>query len=198
MEVQEKVMAKSIRTNIGFIFGAVLFGAVGLNTARAQSAQTDYDHTANFGQYHTFSFYKVQTPDPLFVDRIKDEVTKDLTAKGLQMVASGGDLAVTAIATTKDQQEYNTFYDGLGGAGFGWRGWGGWGGGWGGGTGDATTTVNSVPVGTLMVDLYDGNTHQLVWRGISHENLSNNSNKNTSTLDRAVNKMFDYYPPKQK
>jgi hypothetical protein len=49
-----------------------------------------------------------------------------------------------------------------------------------------------------MVDLYDGNTHQLVWRGISHENLSNNSNKNTSTLDRAVNKMFDYYPPKQK
>ena len=69
-------MAKSIRTNIGFIFGAVLLGAVGLNMARAQSAQTDYDHTANFGQYHTFSFYKVQTPDPLFVDRVKDEVTR--------------------------------------------------------------------------------------------------------------------------
>jgi Domain of unknown function (DUF4136) len=191
-------MAKSIRSNIGFIFGAVLCGAVGLTAAaRAQSVQTDYDHTASFGQYHTFSFYKVQTPDPLFVDRIRDEITKDLSAKGLQMVESGGDLTVTAIETTKDTQEYNTFYDGLGGAGFGWSGWRGWGGGWGGGIGDASTTVTNVPVGTLLVDLYDGKTHQLVWRGTSHEDLSSNPAKNTSTLDKAVNKMFDKYPPKQ-
>jgi hypothetical protein len=189
-------MAKSNRSNIGFIFVAVVLGAVALNTtARAQSVQTDYDHSANFGQYHTFSFYKVQTPDRLFVDRIKDEITKDLR-QGSADLESGGDLTVTAIETTKDQQEYNTFYDGLGGAGFGWRGWRGWGGGWGGGVGDASTTVNNVPVGTLLVDLYDGKTHQLVWRGTSHENLSSNAAKNTSTLDKAVNKMFDKYPPK--
>jgi hypothetical protein len=49
------------------------------------------------------------------VDRIKAEITKDLSAKGLQMVPSGGDLTVTAIETPKDKQEYNTFYYGLGG-----------------------------------------------------------------------------------
>jgi hypothetical protein len=110
------------------------------------------------------------------------------------MIQSGGGLSVTAIETTKDQQEYNTFYDGLGGAGFGWRGWGG---GWGGGIGDSSTTVTNVPVGTLLVDLYDRKTQQLVWRGSSHENLSSNPERNTSTLDKAVNKMFVKYPPKQ-
>ena len=115
----------------------------------------------------------------------------------MQMVPSGGDLTVTAIETTKDKQEYNTFYDGLGGAGFGYRGWRGWGGGWGGGMGDASTTVADVPVGTLLIDLYDGKTHQLVWRGTSHQDLSNKPSKNTSKVDKAVDKMFDKYPPKK-
>jgi hypothetical protein len=114
------------------------------------------------------------------------------------MVSSGGDMTVTAIESTKDKQEYNTFYDGLGGAGFGYRGWRGWGGGWGGGIGDATTTVNQVPVGTLMIDLYDGKTHQLVWRGSSHQDLSTKASKNTSKFDKAVDKMLKEYPPKKK
>lgn len=163
-------------------------------TASAQSISTDYDHGASFAQYHTFSVYKVQTSDPFFDQRIKDQVVKDLTAKGLQPVDTGGDVAVTAVETTKNKQEYNTFYDGLGGAGFGWRGWrGGWGGGLG---GDSTTTVNSVPVGTLMIDVYDNKSHQLVWRGSSRQDLSSKAAKNTSKLDKAVDKMFDKYPPK--
>ena len=187
-------MAENKRRNIGLIFGAILVGAsLASGAAQAQSVQTDYDHGADFSQYHTFSFYKVETTEPLFADRLKTQITKDLSAKGLQMVPSGGDLTVTAIETTKDKQEYNTFYDGLGGAGFGWRGWRGWGG----GMGESTTTVTDVPVGTLLIDLYDGKTHQLVWRGSSHEDLSNNASKNTSKLDKAVDKMFSKYPPKK-
>ncbi len=139
---------------------------------RAQSVSTDYNHQADFSQYHTFSLYKVQATDPLVDERIKDAIRKDLTAKGLQEASTGADLNVTAIESTKDKQEYNTFYDGLGGSGYGWGGWGGWGGRWGGGgMSDASTTVTTVPVGTLMVDLYDAKTHQLQWRGTAHEDL---------------------------
>jgi hypothetical protein len=194
-------MTENKRRNIGLIFGALLVGAVlATGAAQAQSVQTDYDHGADFSQYHSFSFFKVQTTDPLEVDRIKAQITKDLTAKGLQMVPSGGDLTVTCIESTKNQQEYNTFYDGLGGAGFGYRGWRGWGGGWGGGggMGESTTTVNQVPVGTLMIDLYDGKTHQLVWRGSSHQDLSTTPSKNTPKFDKAVDKMLKEYPPKKK
>src|ERR1700682_6503966 len=149
-------MAENTRRNIGPIFGALLVVAVLVTrAAQAQNVQTDYDHSADFSQYHTFSFYKVQTTDPLFVDRIQAEITKDLTAKGLQMVPSGGNLIVTAIETTKNKQEYNTFYDGLGGAGFGYRGWRGWGGGWGGGMGGATTKGNDVAGGKVVVGLYE-------------------------------------------
>src|SRR5438270_12650368 len=98
----------------------------------AQHVKTDYDHSANFGQYKTYSWEKVRTKDPLMVDRIKDAVNTALTAKGWTQVDSGGDVSVVAMEITKNQQTLNTFYDGFGG-GWRWRGMGGF--------GDATTTT---------------------------------------------------------
>ena len=159
------------------------------------ATSTDYDHNVNFRSYKTFSFYKVQTADPFYEQRIKDEMTKDLSQAGWQMVPSGGDVSITAIGGVKDKQEYNTFYDGLGGGGWGWRGWGGWGGGWGGST---QTTVETVPVGTLMLDMYDSHTHQLIWRGRSQEDISNKEEKNTSKLNKDIDHMLNGFPPKSK
>ena len=164
----------------------------------AANVSTDYDHNANFRSYHTFSFYKVQTSDPLYDQRIKDEVTADLTKAGMQMVASGGDVNITAIGGVKNEQEYNTFYDGLGGGGFGWggRGFGrGFGGGFG---GDSQTTVQNIPVGTLMIDMYDAQTHQLVWRGRATDNVTDNSGKETKRVNKDIDKMFNGFPPKSK
>ncbi len=177
---------RSSRLSLGLAIAALSASSLFAATS------TDYDHNVNFRSYHTFSFYKVQTSDPLYVQRIKDELTADLTKAGLQQVPTGGDLAITAIGGVHEQQEYNTFYDGLGGGGWGWRGWGGWGGGWGG----TQTTVQQVPVGTLMIDMYDTNTHQLVWRGRSNEDLSNNSGKNTHKLDKDIDHMLNGFPPK--
>ena len=63
----------------------------------AQEMKTDYDRNADFGRYKTFSFEKVETKDPLWVDRISAAVGGALTAKSLTQVASGGDIAVIAI-----------------------------------------------------------------------------------------------------
>jgi hypothetical protein len=162
---------------------------------RAQDVSTDYDHHADFSQYHTFSIYKVRTADPLYKQRIADEITHDLEARGLQPVPSGGDLAVTAIGGVTDKQEYNTFYNNLG-PGFGWRGWGWWGGRWGGPV-EANTTVENIPVGTLLVDLYDTHTQNLVFRGRAQADLSTkNTDKNVDKLNKAIDKMFDKFPPK--
>ena len=179
---------KVVRASLGLALAA--FSATPLFAATS----TDYDHSVNFRSYHTFSFYKVQTSDPFYVQRIEDEVSADLTKAGMERVESGGDLALTAIGNVKNKQEYNTFYDGLGGGGWGWRGWGGWGGGW----GDQQTTVQEVPVGTLMLDMYDTKTHQLVWRGRSQSDLSDKSEKNTKTLDKDIDHMLNGFPPKAK
>jgi len=186
--------SRSLRNTFLAVSLATLSAAALSAPLLAATISTDYDHNANFRAYHTFSFYKVQTADPFYESRIKDEVTKDLTQAGWQVVPSGGDVSITAIGGVHDKTEYNTFYDGLGGGGWGWRGWGGWGGGW----GTTQTTTEQVPVGTLMLDMYDSNTHQLIWRGRSQSDLSNKSDKNTKTLDKDIDKMLNGFPPKGK
>lgn len=167
----------------------VLMGTMFLfaGNASAQQVKTDYDHNTNFGQYKTFSWEKVQTKDPLLVERIENAVNTDLTAKAWTLVPSGGDVEVFAVETTQDQQTLDTFYDGFGG-GRRWRGFGG-------GFDDATTTVETYQVGTLVIDLFDAKTKQLIWRSSSSDTLSNDANKNTKNLDKGVSKMFKHFPP---
>ena len=151
----------------------------------AQQVKTDYDRDANFSKYKTFSFEKIQTEDPLWVDRIKSAVGASLTARGLSQVDSGGDISVVAVGMTKTQQRLDTFYNGFGG---GWR--------WGGRFGDATTTTETYQVGTLVVDMFDSTTKELLWRGSASGTVSSKSDKNIKNLDKGVQKMFKNYPPK--
>ena len=170
------------------VFSIVLFFVL-TAVAFAQQVKTDYDHSANFGQYKTYSWEKVQTKDPLMVDRIKDAVNAALSAKGWNQVESGGDVSVVAMEITQNQQTLNTFYDGFGG-GWRWRGVGGF--------GEATTTTDTYQVGTLVVDLFDAKAKNLIWRGSSSDTLSNNPDKNTKNLDKGVKKMFGHFPPEGK
>lgn len=150
--------------------------------ASAQDVKTDYDHHANFAQYHTYYWEKVKTTDPLWQNRIQEAVDKELQSKGWQRVDNGGDVAVTAVGSEHNEKEYQTFYDGMGG----WR-WGG--------LGETTTQVENYPVGSLVLDFYDAHSKQLIWRGVAQQTLSGNPEKNEKKLDKAVDKMLDHFPP---
>ena len=171
------------RTIFASIGTVLLFASASI----AQQVKTDYDRGTDFSRYKTYSWEKVQTQDELWVDRIKEAVNAALAAKGLTPVESGGDISVVAIEMTKNQRTLNTFYDGFGG---GWR--------WGGGFGNATTTVDNYKVGTLVVDLFDANNKNLIWRGSSSDTLSDKSDKNIKNLDKGVQKMFEHFPPDEK
>jgi Domain of unknown function (DUF4136) len=156
--------------------------------ATAQQVKTDYGRSANFAQYKTYSWERVKTQDALDVDGIKSAVNAALAAKGWTQVDSGGDVSIVAVEITRDQQTLNAFYNGFGG-GWGWRRFGG------GGFGDATTTTETYKVGTVVVDLFDTKTKQLIWRGTTSDTLSNKSDKNIKNLDKGVEKMFKQFPP---
>jgi hypothetical protein len=173
-----------IKAVVCLLIGMVLFAG----KASAQQVKTDYDHGVNFAQYKTYSWEQVKTKDPLDVDRIKSAVNAALAAKGWTQVDSGGDVSIMAMEITRNQQTLNTFYDGFGG-GWGWRHFGG------GGFGEATTTTETYKVGTVVVDLFDTKTKQLIWRGSESDTLSNNSDKNIKNLDKGVEKMFKKFPP---
>jgi hypothetical protein len=173
-------IAKTIMLSIAMVI-------VATSASIAQQVKTDYDRNANFSQYKTYSWSNVKTQDPLMVDRIKSAVNSAMAAKGFTQVDSGGDLSIVAMEITKNQQTLNTFYDG---------GFGGWR--WGGGFGNATTTTETYKVGTLVVDLFDTRSKELVFRGSSSDTLSNNSNKNIKNLNKGVEKMFKHFPPEPK
>src|ERR1700688_4314137 len=173
---------------MGRIATCTLFFVAMVGTAFAQHVKTDFDHQANFSQYKTYSWEQITPANSLWDARIKSAVDAQLAAKGWTQVDSGGDVALVAIKTSQTQRTLQTFYDGVGG-GWGWRRFGG------GGFGDATTTEQDYKVGTLVVDLYDAKTKQLIWRGSAQDTLSDNAAKNEKNLDKGVAKMFKNFPP---
>ena len=94
-------------------------------------------------------------------------------------------LVVVAIQTTETQKSLQGFYSGFGG-GFGWRGFG-----------DGTINISEQDYkeGTLVIDIYDGKTEKLLWRGSAEGTLSDKAAKNENKLEKAVAKMFRNFPP---
>ena len=164
-------------------------------TAFAQRVQFDYDRSANFSAYKTYQwvdYQRVAVGDQLLDQDIKRSVDEQLAGKGLQRVESGGDLLAGYQTRISEEKEFDAF-----GSGFG--GWGGWGGpGWGAlGNADIHGRTSTIENGTLTVGLFDPAKKQLIWRGSVSKTLDikKDPNKNYSTLEKAVTKLFKSYPP---
>jgi hypothetical protein len=160
--------------------------------AKAQKISTDYDPKANFSDYKTFTWIRPPTfrSDPLMTQRILDDVNAALTAKGWQEVSEGADVGIAAHVATRREHTLETFYNGFGG-GWGWRHF------WGGGLGEAVTVPRTYAVGTLVLDLFDAHTKQLIWRGMATDALTGNPTKDSARLAKAVQKLFKKFPPKR-
>jgi len=158
--------------------------------ASAPTVKIDYDKAANFGPIQTFSI-KLGTPwgNPIGEKRVMDEFTQALIGKGWKLAPEGqSDAVVVVHGASKTKKDLNTFYSGMGGYGYrGWRGMGG--------AGTATTTVTEYQMGTLVVDVFDARSKNLLWRGIAQDEVSDNPNKNIEKIEKASDKMFKDFPP---
>jgi hypothetical protein len=172
-----------LRSQLSLCRFAIFCGVVLLLTTASFSREvvTDYDHYADFNHYKTYSWAKVETPDTLWDQRVKDAIDKELSDKGWTQVADGGDVSIVAVGTTRERQNLETFYTGMG---WRWRGFG-----------DAVTEVHPYRVGSLIVDMFDTSNKKLIWRGSASDVLSNKPDKNIRELEKDVHKMFEHFPP---
>ncbi|WP_395624141.1 DUF4136 domain-containing protein, partial [Sphingomonas daechungensis] len=107
--------------------------------ANGPTVRTDFDPSANFQTYRTYSWIDSGVPqgmNPLMFARVKASIDQTLAARGYTL-ADKGDFSVAFTIGERDRTEvydFGPFYSGWGGwGGWGHRGWGGWGfGGWGG------------------------------------------------------------------
>ena len=172
------------------LLGVLALSCLFTTLAFAQKTDIDWDRTANFANFHTYSWE--QSPHPakgFWNDRIIDAVNKELQAKGLTKVDSNPDMWVVYSNSIKDQKQVvGTGYN----MGPGWY-WGGWG-----GPDQVTYNTYVTKEGTLVVELADAKNKQLLWRGSATDTISDNSNKNINNLNKAVSKLFQNFPPKEK
>jgi len=166
------------RSRFSLVCMAVLFATT---AAFAREVITDYDHHVDFNHYKTYSWAKVETPNSLWDDRIKDAIETELAAKGWTHVPAGGDVSIVAVGTTHERETLETFYTGLG---WRWRGFG-----------EAITEAQPYRVGTLVVDMFDTTTMRLIWRGSASDVLASKPEKNVKELEKDVRKMFEHFPP---
>ena len=192
--------------------------------AYGQDVHYNYDRGANFQSYRTYQWVDPQsgppkadppaglpTPpaglpdlpvgappmsgssvsdDQLLNQDIKRAVDEQLAQKGLSKVDKGGDLLVGYQANVREEKSINL--SGSGGSGL----WGG-GLGWGGGFSSAQGQTSTIPIGSLVVGVYDPARKQLIWRGDASKTvyLKKDPNKNYKTLQKAMTKLFKNYPP---
>ena len=158
-------------------------------TALAQDVTVDWDRTANFAAIKTFSL-KLETPwgNPIGEKRLTEEITQALVGKGWAVAPEAEASAQVVLhGASKTKRSLNTFYSGMGG--YGWRGWGA------GGFGTATTNVSEYTEGTLVVDIYDAKSKQLLWRGVAQGELKDKPEKREKQLQKVTDKLFKDFPP---
>jgi hypothetical protein len=119
--------------------------------------------------------------DQLINHEIKRAVDEQLAQKGLAKVDKNADLHLGYHAAIR--QEQSLYVSGMG--------WGG------SGEGSVQGQTSSVPVGTIVVDLYDPAQKQLIWRGDATKtiDLKKDPDKNYKSLQKAMTKLFKNYPP---
>ena len=159
---------------------AMLF-CIASTIAVGQQVSVNYNHSANFSQYHTYAWgsnNKNEIQNSILAQVAKQDIEAAMAQKGFQKVeeSANPDLVLTASGGEKEQTSYNAM---------GMRGIGG-------GFGSITPQQNVVA--TMIVSLYDVKAKELIWRGIGQDTLNNNGNKNQEAVQKAVEKMFKQWP----
>jgi hypothetical protein len=157
--------------------------------AAAQEVKIDFDKAFNFAPVKTYSI-KIGTAwgNDLAQRRVITEIDQAIAGKGWTKAAEGAaDISVILHGATQTKRDATTFYSGGAYGGYGYRGFGG------GGT--ASTVVNEWKVGTLVVDMFDAKSKNLVFRGVAEDEISDNPDKNVKKLEKASTKLFKDFPP---
>ena len=174
-------------SNIGIPGWSVAIGVAlaGIGCAGPQ-VRTDHDPHARFAAYRTFKLQEgqvindgiVDTRNTLVRGRIDSALDRQLIDKGLQPTTQNPDLIVTYTASARWVQQVYPYYR----------------------PDDAYTWFEPVAYdqndairrGTLVIDLLDGKTKQLVWRSVA-----GGEDKNFGSAEhiaKAVDKSMKDYP----
>ena len=173
---------------------AIAFVAAALPAiASAQKTTYDFDKTAPFAQFKTYSLQDgTPTKNELIDKRIVAAIETQLAAKGFVRNDAAPDVFVVFHVAFDEQKDISSFSTGPMYGGYGY----GWGGGW--GTTTTDVRVRDILVGTLAIDMIDARKKQMAWRGLGTKEINTTAKpeKRDENIGKAVEKIMKNYPPK--
>jgi len=169
--------------------------------AFAQKVTYNFDNTADFSKYKTYRWEKhPQSADinQITLGQLGAAFDAELAKKGLVKTKSDkSDLVIVYQLAVTQEKEINTYSTGWG-YGPGWGGYYGGGGLY--GSSSTNTSVTTISIGSVNLDIYDAAKKQLIWRGIASKTLDTKAkpDKQERNIAKAAEKLLKNYPPKKK
>jgi hypothetical protein len=163
----------------------LLFALAACSVTLAQDVTTNAMPGTNFSKYHTYKWVPIEDaaqPNQIVDAQIKQSVEAQLATKGLTKTDSdNADLDVGYQVAIDQEKQWNAY----GRGGTRWDSMG-------------TVTQSTITTGTMVLDMYDPATKQLVWQGRVTKTLDPGANqqKKQKNLDKAMQKLLKNYPPK--
>jgi len=157
------------------------------------SVSYDYDVTASFGRYRTFDYYTSKKgtggTTSLMDKRVRASVEQELQAKGFVMeTRNDPDFLVTYYPIVHERKVRTTTRVTTG---------------WGfrpvyGRVGVSTSRVNRYKEGTIVIEIVDFKTNQLIWQGAAADALTGLKSPEDAdeVVPKAVRDILAKFPPK--
>ncbi len=156
----------------------------------------DFNPQANFAALQTFDWMPEsgrqadgRVASDLRDQRFRSATEANLSAKGFRKVTSGADFLVGYHLTLENEVDYqavNTYW----GPRWGYRGIYG-------GVGTTHVTARGYVQGTLIIDIFDVEAEELVWRGVGEGRVEQNwsPQERDEKVRRAVEAILADFPP---
>jgi hypothetical protein len=181
-----------------FVVLIVAFAIFAMGCASSVTVKYDFDKEANFASLKTFDWLPVPTMavgsvksaierNSLLDKRVKTSVNEQLAAKGFTQTSDNPDVLVTYHVGVEDKVNVTDW-------GYNYAGYGRYYGGWGG----SSVDVYQYTQGTLLIDIIEAKSKQLIWRGAGQGTVEQGApaEKREQRLNNAIAKIMAKYPPK--
>ena len=175
---------------------AALLPLLLLGACTGYNVKYDYDVTASFGRYKTFDYYTSKKgtggTTTLMDKRVRAAVEKELQAKGFVMETKADpDFLVTYYPVVQERRYRTTTHMGWG-WGWGYRPF------YGARIGTSMSEVHSYKEGTIVIEIVDFKSNQLVWKGAAAGALTGLDNPEDAdeVVSRAVRDILAKFPPR--
>lgn len=179
---------------------SILSFVIAMVSCSSVKVVVDLNKDADLSRYKTYSFLSWQDlEDEIFSDGdkklMRDAFIGEFERRGLKLVNSKGDMQVSLYVVVNNETAFSGYNDYVGGRSSGYNHYRG---GWGYGYRGTTSKQQDKLVGTLIMNVYNGNSQNQVWQAIATKTVNLKSQKRDKSISRTASSVMKQFPVRPK